>query len=64
MAFFFPEAHADIDWNYGYDVLDIELQQIAGSAAIGRHLSAWCAVLASTAGLPPPGVTALRPGPA
>jgi len=25
------------------------------------HLLAWCAVLASTAGLPPPGVTALHP---
>ncbi|MEV6708643.1 DUF3000 domain-containing protein [Micromonospora wenchangensis] len=26
---------------------------------LGAHLSAWCALLASTAGLPPPGVTAL-----
>jgi hypothetical protein len=28
---------------------------------LGAHVSAWCALLASTAGLPPPGVTALRP---
>lgn len=27
---------------------------------LGAHLLAWCAVLASTAGLPPPGVTALH----
>ena len=26
---------------------------------LGAHLEAWCALLASTAGLPPPGVTAL-----
>jgi hypothetical protein len=29
---------------------------------LGAHLLAWCAVLASTAGLPPPGVTALHEG--
>ncbi|GAB3145215.1 DUF3000 domain-containing protein [Micromonospora sonneratiae] len=28
-------------------------------ADLGPHLLAWCALLASTAGLPPPGVTAL-----
>lgn len=27
---------------------------------LGVHMRAWCALLASTAGLPPPGVTALR----
>jgi hypothetical protein len=27
---------------------------------LGAHMHAWCALLASTAGLPPPGVTALR----
>jgi Protein of unknown function (DUF3000) len=27
---------------------------------LGAHMRAWCALLASTAGLPPPGVTALR----
>ena len=25
MAFFFPEAHADIDWSKGYESLDTEL---------------------------------------
>jgi hypothetical protein len=29
------------------------------SGALAGHLSAWCALLASTAGLPPPGVSAL-----
>ncbi|MGO9923268.1 MAG: cytosolic protein [Isosphaeraceae bacterium] len=28
MAFFFPEAHADIDWGRGYKMLDKELQPI------------------------------------
>jgi hypothetical protein len=28
---------------------------------LGNHLLAWCDVLCSTAGLPPPGVTVLRP---
>jgi hypothetical protein len=27
---------------------------------LGAHVEAWCGLLASTAGLPPPGVTALR----
>ena len=25
MAFFFPEAHADIDWTRGYESLDTDL---------------------------------------
>ena len=28
MAFFFPEAYRDIDWDRGYESLDKELQQI------------------------------------
>jgi len=32
MAFFFPEAHADIDWTRGYESLDTELQQIVRDA--------------------------------
>ena len=28
MAFFFPQAHADIDWTRGYEMLDKELQPI------------------------------------
>jgi hypothetical protein len=31
-----------------------------GSMDLGLHLRAWCDLLAATAGLPPPGVTALR----
>ncbi len=30
-------------------------------SGLGLHLQAWCALLASAAGLPPPGVSALRP---
>jgi hypothetical protein len=28
MAFFFPKAHAQIDWSAGYEFLDKELQKI------------------------------------
>jgi hypothetical protein len=28
MAFFFPEAHRDIDWSRGYEGLDKELQLV------------------------------------
>ena len=31
-----------------------------GSLDLGRHLLAWCDLLCSTAGLPPPGITSLR----
>lgn len=31
-----------------------------GLMDLGRHLAAWCDLLCSTAGLPPPGVAALR----
>jgi Domain of unknown function (DUF4351) len=39
MAFFFPEAHADIDWTRGYESLDTELQQIVRDAALGTRLA-------------------------
>jgi hypothetical protein len=39
MAFFFPEAYADIDWARGYESLDQELQQIVRDAALGRRLA-------------------------
>jgi hypothetical protein len=32
-----------------------------GAGGLDRHMQAWCALLASAAGLPPPGVSALRP---
>lgn len=38
MAFFFPQAHAQIDWARGYEFLDKELQKITGDAAIGRRV--------------------------
>lgn len=36
MAFFFPQAHAEIDWAKGYEFLDKELQQVVRDAEIGR----------------------------
>jgi hypothetical protein len=37
MAFFFPEAHAAIDWSLGYTFLDKELQKVVRDAGIGRR---------------------------
>src|SRR5262249_23084933 len=37
LAFFFPEAHAEIDWSCGYEMLDKELQQIVRQAKLGRR---------------------------
>src|SRR5690349_5081014 len=37
LAFFFPEAHADIDWTRGYEMLDKELQPIVRQAQLGRR---------------------------
>ncbi len=37
-AFFFPQAHADIDWARGFTFLDKELQQAVRNAALGRRL--------------------------
>lgn len=39
MAFFFPQANAEIDWNRGYTFLDKELQQIVREAEVGRRLA-------------------------
>jgi len=39
MAFFFPEAHANIDWTRGYESLDTELHQIVRDAALGTRLA-------------------------
>ena len=38
MAFFLPEAHADIDWAAGYEFLDKELQKVVRDAELGRRL--------------------------
>lgn len=37
LAFFFPEAHADIDWTLGYTLLDKELQKVVRDAKLGRR---------------------------
>ena len=37
LLFFFPQAHADIDWTRGYEALDKELQKIVPAAAQGRR---------------------------
>ncbi len=39
MAFFFPQAHAEIDWEQGYEFLDTELQQIVRDADLGKRLA-------------------------
>jgi hypothetical protein len=38
MAFFFPSAHAQIDWRAGHEFLDKELQKITLDAALGRRV--------------------------
>lgn len=39
MAFFFPDAHRDIDWSRGYENRDTELQQIMRDAKLGKRLA-------------------------
>jgi hypothetical protein len=39
MAFFFPAAHAEIDWARGHEFLDTELRQIVRDAELGRRLA-------------------------
>jgi hypothetical protein len=38
LAFFFPLAHADIDWGRGFEMLDKELQKIIRQAKHGRRV--------------------------
>jgi hypothetical protein len=38
MAFFFPTAHAGIDWTRGYEFLGKELQRVVRDAELGRRL--------------------------
>ncbi len=38
MAFFFPEAYSQIDWERGFDFLDAELQQITLEANTGKRI--------------------------
>ncbi len=37
LAFFFPLAHAEIDWSHGYRWLDAELEQVLLDAELGRQ---------------------------
>ena len=37
VAFFFPQAHAEIDWQRGYESLDQEFQQVVREAEIGKR---------------------------
>ncbi|PKO22809.1 MAG: hypothetical protein CVU38_07305, partial [Chloroflexi bacterium HGW-Chloroflexi-1] len=37
MAFFFPAAHAGIDWARGYAFKDKELQRVVRDASLGRR---------------------------
>jgi Domain of unknown function (DUF4351) len=39
MAFFFPEAYSQIDWNRGFEFLDGELQQITLEAETGKRIT-------------------------
>ncbi len=39
MAFFFPDAYRDIDWDHGYESLDKELAQIVRDAELGKRLA-------------------------
>jgi hypothetical protein len=48
-----PPDTADVELRASWTPLDADL---------GPHLEAWCTLLASTAGLPPPGVTVLTSG--
>ena len=38
MAFFFPQAHTEIDWGRSYEMLDKELQRIVREAEQGRRV--------------------------
>jgi predicted transposase YdaD len=39
LGFFFPDIHADIDWEQGYEALDKEFQQIVRQAKQGKGLA-------------------------
>lgn len=37
MQFFFTNAHADIDWQRGYEFLDKELQKVVHDSSLGQR---------------------------
>jgi hypothetical protein len=55
-----PAPAADIEIRASWTPIGPDPESTADLAA---HALAWCGLLAATAGLPPPGVTALRTGP-
>jgi hypothetical protein len=38
LAFFLPQAHAEIDWSRGYEMLDKELQKIVPESEQRRRI--------------------------
>lgn len=38
ILFFFPQAHAEIEWSRGRELLDKELQKVVKDAEIGQRL--------------------------
>ncbi len=39
MAFFFPYANQEINWDKGYETLDKELQKVVQDANLGKRLA-------------------------
>jgi hypothetical protein len=39
IKFFFPQAHADIDWKHGFEFLDKEFQKAVRNAVVGTRLA-------------------------
>jgi hypothetical protein len=37
MAFFFPDAHSQIDWDRGFEFLDSEFRQVVRDAELGKR---------------------------
>ncbi len=37
MAFFFPDAHSQIDWERGFEFLDSEFRQVVRDAELGKR---------------------------
>ena len=52
-----PEETSEVEIRASWTALP----QADGLIDLGQHLGAWCDLLCATAGLPPPGVTALHP---
>jgi hypothetical protein len=39
MAFYFPKAHAEIDWSRGYTFKNTELRQVVRDAELGKRFA-------------------------